>query len=96
MLEWRGLPLAGMLFLAGCGTTPYLEAGLGHPIQNNLQGSAPSVHLEVGLTKNNYSCGLNHMSHLRDGRPVNDNWESYADTLICKGRFEWNGPRAKR
>ncbi len=85
----KSLIAIGCVFFMGCAnTTPYLEMGLGYEIHNNLYGRSPSIHLEMGLTKDSFSCGINHFSYLRDGRPFNNNWEAYSDTLICKKRWD--------
>ena len=89
MLVRKSLIAIGCVFFMGCGhVTPYLEMGMGYEVRGNLHGRNPTAHVEVGLTKGSISCGYNHFSHLRDGRPFNNNWDSFSDTLICKKRWD--------
>jgi hypothetical protein len=78
-----------LLALAGCASSPYAELGVGYQYYGNYENN-PSVHFEAGLEwDGGYSCALNHWSHLRNGWPFNDRFETHKDELICKKR--WGG-----
>ena len=85
-----------VLFLAGCGSTPYAELGIGYKNPHDTWpnwGRNPTTSVELGVEwiDHNAGCGYRHQSHLLDGRPFNDNKESYMGTFECRKRWYYGG-----
>ena len=94
-LGWASiiLILVGVAMLSGC-TTLVAEGGLGHQIDGNFGGRSPAATLYLGLETDAHgplraSCGWLHISHVRDGTPFNENWETWTDMAHCKVRAEF-------
>ncbi len=80
----RLILLIGIGCLASCTTTPYAEVGMGYRLNSNLYGTNPILHLEIGLQKGRYSCGIHHFSSPLSGQPFNNDWDAWGDSVICR------------
>ena len=87
-----------LLLLAGCGTSPYLEVGVGYQIDDNtdywLQRDrswtcdGALAHAELGLEfERQWRIGYHHQSHWGCGGPFNDDPEVYQDEIILTKKF---------
>lgn len=83
-----------LLVLAGCAGSPYFEMGVGYKVNTSYHlnhergGRSPTGHIEIGMQYDNgLSCGINHWSHIRDGTPFNNRYESWKDEILCKKRW---------
>jgi hypothetical protein len=87
----KRLLAVALLCLAGCGTTPYGEIGVGYQIdsrsdwylrtEREYQCSNPQAHFEAGLEKGRVRVGYHHQSWFRCGGPFNDRAELYVDDI---------------
>lgn len=81
---------------AGCGSTPYVDVGVGYKNPDDTWpdwGSNPTTSIEVGTEwiDHNAWCGYRHQSHLLDGKPFNDNRETHIGTVECHKRWYYGG-----
>jgi len=84
-----------LLLLAGCGSTPYFEVGVGAKVNADWYlepehggGRNPTAHFALGLAwENGTACEANHWSHWLDGGPFNSKPETYKDEIICTKRW---------
>ena len=93
--------LAAALLVVGCaGTEPYIQVGLGVPLDGHTDywlqtdrewqcSKGPQAHIEMGLeTPNNFKIGLNHQSWWLCGS-VNDRPEVYSNQIVLSKT--WGG-----
>ena len=89
-----------LLLTTGCSTTPmFVEVGAGYKLDaftgqslqpGNCGGRNPTAHLRLGWEfPNGYEIGTHHYSHWLDGRPFNNNCETYKQELYVSKR--WGG-----
>ena len=81
------------LMLSGC--APVAEVAAGYEVGGNTTGRQPSAHIYLGLETSargplRGSCGLYHLSHVRDGTPFNNRAETWSDQVRCAVRYTWS------
>lgn len=98
----RNIGIAAAAWIIGClvafflltGCAPVAEVAAGYEISGNTVGRQPSAHVFLGLETTrdgplSGSCGWYHLSHVREGTPFNENWETWSDQARCAVRYSW-------
>jgi len=95
------LSALGACLLAGCGTVPYMETGIGYQVnglsdpwydeleQTGNAGQPWRFTLEAGFEGVSGRCGWVHESGAFDGNPFNSDAELFREMIICKKK--WGG-----